>query len=160
MASHWPPENLPMREVELRTDGLHRRSGTASSQVWGTPSAHSESTPACCLYLRSNPIAKSRRHFPRQISFSGGLKSKKTETAGQALRILGGSAIAGPWIDPYRAGSYNLICSGSSLVLLPICWYGSRVDRGLWWACFFDERVDQGCAGTAEKARDGAPKAG
>jgi len=35
MASHWPPGNLPMTEVELLADGPHHRSGAASSQTWG-----------------------------------------------------------------------------------------------------------------------------
>jgi hypothetical protein len=64
-------------------------------------------------------------------------------------------------IDPCGAGSYNLMCSGSSLVLLPICRYGSRVDRGKRWACSsIESALIMGVQGTAEKARDGAPKAG
>lgn len=75
------------------------------------------------------------------------------------FHILGGWSASKAWIDPCGAGSYNLRCSGSSLVLLPICQYGSQGDRGIRWSCLF-KRVDQERAGTAEKARAGAPKAG
>ena len=45
----------------------------------------------------------------------------------RALRILGGwfegeGLGESTWIDPWGTGSYNLMCSGSSLVLLPISW--------------------------------------
>ena len=63
-------------------------------------------------------------------------------------------------IDPCLTGSYNLMCSGSSLVSLPICWYRSRMDRGKRWACSVKSALIMGMQGTAEKARDGAPKAG
>ena len=51
------------------------------------------------------------------------------------------------WIDPTQTGSYNLMCSGSSLVLLPICWYGNRVDRATWWACLVKSAFVKGYAG-------------
>src|SRR5260370_16364319 len=46
-------------------------------------------------------------------------------------------------IDTWRPGSYNLMCSGSFLVLLQICRYGDRVDRAIWWACPLEECVRQ-----------------
>jgi hypothetical protein len=62
MASHWPPENLPMREVEL---------WAGYTIVWmqhllragDIPTTHSGSLPACCPLITSNPVAKSFRVF-------------------------------------------------------------------------------------------------
>jgi hypothetical protein len=78
---------------------------------------------------------------------------------GGLLRISGGNLIKSSGIDPYRTGSYNLMCSGRPLVLLPIS-IGNRADRGKWWAYSLREASIRGMYGTAEKARDGAPKAG
>jgi hypothetical protein len=60
---------------------------------------------------------------------------RKPETNLETLRILGGWISIGLWIDPCGAGSYNLMCSGSSLVFaadLPVWESGGS---SVWWAC-------------------------
>ena len=51
MASHWPPENLPMREVELLAGGLHLHGCNFFLWAGGITHAHSGLTPVCCCYL-------------------------------------------------------------------------------------------------------------
>ncbi len=61
-------------------------------------------------------------------------------------------------IDPLWAGSYNLMCSGRPLVLLPIFRHGSRwIKKEDRRAPFDLEAHIEWLQGTARKARDGAP---
>jgi hypothetical protein len=60
MASHWPPENLPIKEVELLADGLHRRSGVASFVRAG---AYHDTLRTFVSVLRTNrEQSKHQRH--------------------------------------------------------------------------------------------------
>jgi hypothetical protein len=67
----------------------------------------------------------------------------------------------GPGIDPCGAGFYNLMCSGSSSRFAAdlLVWESGGSRYMVVALC--EERVDhKRMQGTAEKARDGAPKAG
>jgi hypothetical protein len=81
MASHWPPENLPMKEVELRAGYT-----IAWMQLLFEPgqlTTHSGTLPACCVLMKSNPIAKQFRHFPAKFNDISGEGLKKRRLPGK-----------------------------------------------------------------------------
>jgi hypothetical protein len=80
MASHWPPEYLPMREVKLPVDWLHRRLGVTSSQTKGTSSARSVIRQRDALIVEAIEAPKSEAHFPAKFALWSEREFKKQET--------------------------------------------------------------------------------